>query len=262
MKKQLSGKVAVVTGSAIGLGAAIAAAFHREGAKVVVTGYPVDRARALARTFGRRGLYVPGDFRDVGETRGVVRAAIEAFGGVDILVNNAAITDRCTLEELTPEFFEAQININLRAPLFLAQAALPSLKKRRGSIINIGSVNAHVGWQNLLVYSAGKAALVTASKNMANAFKYSRVRVYCLNPGWIDTEGERLMMKKLGHPADFLDREGRRFPIGRLMKPSEIAEVALFLASSKGEPFSGQVIDLEQFPLGCLFHPKDTEPMQ
>ena len=77
-----------------------------------------------------------------------------------------------------------------------------------------------------------------------------------------DTEGERIMMKKLGHPADFLDREGKRFPIGRLMKPSEIAEVALFLASPKGMPFSGQVIDLEQFPIGCLFHPKDTEPLQ
>jgi NAD(P)-dependent dehydrogenase (short-subunit alcohol dehydrogenase family) len=262
MAKPLSGKVAVVTGSAIGLGAAIATAFHREGAKVVLTGYPVERARSLAKKLGRQAAFVEGDLRDVEGTRGVIRGAIEAFGGVDILVNNAAVTDRKSLEELTPEFFETQVNVNLRAPLLLAQAALPFLKKRKGSIINIASVNSYIGWQNLIVYASTKGALVTASKNMANAFKYSRVRVYCLNPGWIDTEGERIMMKKLGHPAEFLDKEGKKFPIGRLLDPAEIAEVALFLASEKGAPFSGQVIDLEQFPIGALHHPRDTEPMQ
>jgi NAD(P)-dependent dehydrogenase (short-subunit alcohol dehydrogenase family) len=262
MSRLLEGKVAVVTGSCIGLGAAIAAACAGEGARVVVTGIPADRGRALAATLGNGSFFVEGDLRDVKATRNIIAAALEKCGGIDILVNNAAVSERASLEDFTPEQFDAVFHINLRSVLLLSQAALPSLKERKGVILNVGSVNSYVGWQNLLIYSASKAAIVTASKNMANALKYARVRVYCINPGWIDTEGERAMMKKLGHPDDFLDQEGKRFPLGRLMKPAEVADAVLFLVSGRAAAFSGAVIDLEQFPLGCLHHPMDTEPMQ
>ena len=262
MSRQLEGKVAIVTGSCIGLGAAIAAALAGEGARVVVTGIPVEKGKALAAKLGNGSFFVEGDLRDVKATRNIVAAALEKCGGIDILVNNAAVSERAGLEDFTPEQFDAVMHINLRSVLLLSQAALPSLKQRTGVILNIGSVKAAVGWQNLLIYSASKAGIVTASKNMANALKYARVRVHCVNPGWIDTEGERAMMKKLGHPDDFLDREGERFPLRRIMKPSEVAEAVLFLVSPKAAAFSGGVIDLEQFPLGCLHHPMDTEPMQ
>jgi NAD(P)-dependent dehydrogenase (short-subunit alcohol dehydrogenase family) len=262
MSKALAGKVAVVTGSSIGLGAAIATTLAREGARVVVTGIPHDRGRSLAGTLGNDSFFLEGDLRDVGETRGIVEATLQKCGGIDILVNNAAISDRASIEDFTPEYFDRVIQVNLRAPLLLSQAALPSLKKRGGVILNVGSVNSYAGWQNLLVYSAAKAGLVTASKNMANALKYTRVRVYCINPGWIDTEGERAMMKKLGHGDDFMDQEGKQLPIGRLILPSEVAEVVLFLVSDKAAAFSGTVIELEQFPIGCLTHPKATEPFQ
>jgi NAD(P)-dependent dehydrogenase (short-subunit alcohol dehydrogenase family) len=262
MSKALAGKVAVVTGSSIGLGAAIATTLAREGARVVVTGIPEDRGRALAAALGNESFFVAGDFRDVKETRGVIETALAKCGGIDILVNNAAISERASLEDFTPEYFDRVIQVNLRAPLLLSQAALPSLKKRGGVILNVGSVNSYAGWQNLLVYSAAKAGLVTASKNMANALKYTRVRVYCINPGWIDTEGERAMMKKLGHGDDFMDQEGKQLPIGRLILPAEVAEVVLFLVSDKAAAFSGTVVELEQFPIGCLTHPKATEPFQ
>jgi len=262
MSKVLEGKVAVVTGSCIGLGAAIATALAGEGARVVVTGIPVEKGKALAAKLGNGSFFVEADLRDVKATRGIIEATIKKCDGVDILVNNAAISERASLHDFTPEQFDAVMHINLRSVLLLSQAALPSLKERAGVILNIGSVNASVGWQNLLLYSAAKAGIVTASKNMANALKYARVRVHCVNPGWIDTEGERSMMKKLGHPDDFLDREGKRFPLGRIMKPSEVADAVLFLVSPKAAAFSGCVVDLEQFPLGCLHHPMDTEPMQ
>jgi NAD(P)-dependent dehydrogenase (short-subunit alcohol dehydrogenase family) len=262
MSRDLEGKVALVTGSCIGLGAAIARVFAREGARVVVTGLPEDRGRALAAELGGGALFLPANLLDAAQTRGLVRETLRLCGGLDILVNNAAISDRATLEEVTPELFDRQMHLIVRAPILLAQEALASLKARTGCIVNVASVNAYMGWQNLLVYASAKAALVAASKNLANALKYARVRVYCLNPGWIDTEGERSMMERLGHGKDFLDREGRELPLGRLLKPEEVAEAALFLASPKGAPFSGQVLELEQYPLGAMCHPKHTEPMQ
>jgi NAD(P)-dependent dehydrogenase (short-subunit alcohol dehydrogenase family) len=254
-----SGKVALVTGSCIGLGAAIAERLAADGARVVVTGYPVERGQALAAKLPNQAVFIPADFRSADETSALARRAIELCGGIDILVNNAAVSARATLDQLSPELFDTQFHIIVRAPLLLVQAALPSLKARQGVVINIGSVNAAVGWPDLIAYSAAKGALVTASKNMANAFQHARVRVYCLNPGWIDTEGERALMSKLGHPADFLDREGRKFPLGRLMKPEEVAEVVGFFASDKAAAFSGAVVELEQFPLGCLHPPMEKE---
>lgn len=255
----LKGKTALVTGSCIGLGAAIAERLAADGARVVVTGYPVERGKALAARLPNQAVFIPADLRNAAETSALARKAVELCGGLDILVNNAAVSDRATLEQITPELFDTQFHIIVRAPILLAQAALPSLRERKGVIVNIASVNAAVGWPDLLVYSAAKGALVTASKNLANALQHARVRVYCLNPGWIDTEGERALMAKLGHPADFLDREGRKFPLGRLMKPEEVAEVVGFFASDRAAAFSGAVVELEQFPLGCLHPPMEKE---
>lgn len=259
MKPSFAGRVALVTGSCIGLGAAIAERLAAEGARVVVSGYPVERGQALAAKLPNGAVFIPADLRKADETSALARKAVEVCGGVDILVNNAAVSQRATLEELTPELFDTQFHIIARAPMLLAQAALPSLKERRGVIINIGSVNAAIGWPDLLAYSAAKGALVTASKNLANALQHERVRVYCLNPGWIDTEGERNLMAKMGHPPDFLDKEGEKFPLRRLMKPQEVAEVVAFFASDKAAAFSGAVVELEQFPLGCLHPPMERD---
>ena len=255
----LAGKTALVTGSCIGLGAAIATRLAADGARVVVTGYPVERGKALAAALPHGALFLPADLRNAAETSALARKAVELCGGLDILVNNAAVSDRAGLEQITPELFDTQFHIIVRAPILLAQAALPSLRERKGVVVNIASVNAAVGWPDLLVYSAAKGALVTASKNLANALQHARVRVYCLNPGWIDTEGERALMAKLGHPSDFLDREGKKFPLGRLMKPEEVADVVAFFASERAAAFSGAVVELEQFPLGCLHPPMDKE---
>src|SRR6185436_9445315 len=156
--------------------------------------------------------------------------------------------------------FDRQVAVNLRAPLLLAQHAMRSLRSRQGVVINIGSVNAFMGEPRLLVYSATKGALQTASRNLANSLKFDRVRVYCLNLGWVDTEGERAILAKLGHPPDFIDKQGTRWPLERPLKPQEVAEVCLFLASDKAAPFSGTVIELEQFPTGALGAPARKGP--
>lgn len=256
MGKLLTGKVAVVTGSTQGLGAAIATLYVNEGAKVVLTGLSSKDRSALAKKLGKNAVFEQTNLVRVDDCRRLIDVALKRYGKVDILVNNAVDATRATVDDVTPEIFDGIFALNLRAPLLLAQHAIKSLRKQRGVIINIGSINAFMGEPSLLVYAASKGALQTASRNMANYLKFDRVRVYCVNCGWMDTEGERAMMTQLGHSADFLDRAGKDWPLGRILKPSEIAEVALFLASDKGAPFSGQVIELEQFPTGALGAPQ------
>ena len=250
---ELAGKVAVVTGATQGMGAAIARRLASAGADVVISGRSESKGAAVLASLekmGARAALAVADLMEVEACRGVVQTAVERFGGVDILVSSAALNTRATLEEFTPEMFDQVFHLNVRAPLLLAKAALPSLRERTGVIINIGSVNGLMGWPNLLVYSASKGALITLSKNLGNALKYDRVRVFCLNVGWTDTEGERATMKQLGLPGDILEQQGKRLPIGRLMKPEEIAEFCAYLASPRAVAFSGAVIDLEQYPMG------------
>jgi NAD(P)-dependent dehydrogenase (short-subunit alcohol dehydrogenase family) len=255
-KKLLAGKVAVVTGSTQGLGAAIATLYVQEGAKVVLTGLSARDGTALAKKLGRNTIFHQTDLARVDDCRSLIDVATKRFGGVDILVNNAVDATRATVDDVTPEIFERIFAVNLRAPLLLAQSAISSLRKRQGVIINIGSINAFMGEPSLLVYAASKGALQTASRGLANYLKFDRVRVYCLNVGWMNSEGERAMMKRLGHPDDFIERAGKGWPLGRILKPSEVAEVALFLTSSRAAAFSGQVIELEQFPTGALGAPQ------
>ena len=258
MGKALEGRVAVVSGATQGIGAAVASLFVAEGARVVLGGRSRAKGEALARKLG--AVYQETDLARVDDCRALADAALRAFDGIDILVNCAADTSRSTVDDFTPEFFEHQFAVNVRAPLLLAQRAAPSLRKRKGVIINIGSVNAFMGEPKLLVYSATKGALQTASRNLANSLKFDRVRVYCLNLGWVDTEGERAILARLGHPPDFIDRQGTRWPMERPLKPAEVADVCLFLASDKAAPFSGTVIELEQFPTGALAAPVREGP--
>ena len=258
MSKQLEGKVAVISGSTYGLGATIAEFYVREGAKVVVSGRSKAQGDALVKKLGEHAIYQETDLGNVESCKALIDAGVKAFGGIDILVNCAADSSRSTVDTFTPEHFERQYNINLRAPLLLAQYALPSLRKRQGVILNIGSINAYMGEPSLLIYASTKGALQNASRNLANYLKFDRVRVYCLNVGWMDSEGERQMMAKLGYPPNFIDETSKAWPLGRILKPSEVAEVCLFVVSDKAAAFSGTVIELEQYPTGPLSPPVRT----
>jgi NAD(P)-dependent dehydrogenase (short-subunit alcohol dehydrogenase family) len=256
----LSGKVAVITGGTQGLGAAVGELFVKEGARVVLGGRSREKGEAVAGRLGDRAVFQRTDLAQARDCRALLEAAVRAFGGLDILVNCAADTSRSTVDDFTPEFFDHQFAVNVRAPLLLAQYAASELRRRQGVILNIGSVNAFMGEPKLLVYAATKGALQTASRNLAHALKFDRVRVYCLNLGWVDTEGERSILARLGHPPDFMERQGKRWPLERPLQPREVAEVCLFLASGKAAPFSGAVIELEQFPTGALSAPGREGP--
>jgi len=246
----LAGKAALVTGSTQGLGAAIARRFASEGARVVVTGRNRARGWAVARSLGPGSRFIPADLSRPPEARRLAAKTLAAFGGLDILVNSAALPERCEFLTFKTEQFDRLFHTNLLAPLLLMQGCARALAARTGVVINIGSVNAYVGQSDLLLYAATKGGLMTASKNLASSLRDARIRVHVLNTGWMDTDGERVIQAGLGKPADFLDEAGRQQPLGRLILPCEVAEVCLLLARDETTVFSGSVIDLEQFPVG------------
>ena len=251
MSGRLKGKLALVTGSTQGLGAGIARSFVAEGARVVVTGRNEERGRKVAKSIGHGTVFIPADLVDPDEVRRLAAEALKALGGLDILVNSAAMPERSNLDTFTADQFDRLFHCDVLAPLLLAQAARKALAARTGTIINIGSVNAYMGDGNLLVYSSTKGALVTATRNLAAALQYDRIRVHVLNCGWMDTEGERAIMSGEGHPPNFLDEAGQFRPMGRLITPAEVAGACVWLASDEAAVFSGTVIDLEQHPVGA-----------
>jgi NAD(P)-dependent dehydrogenase (short-subunit alcohol dehydrogenase family) len=203
-----------------------------------------------------RALYVRADLSRVDDCYAVVDEALGQFGRLDVLVNNAASVKRGTLENTTVEGFDQMIALNLRAPFLLMQRALPTFKAQMeregagGVVINIGSVNAYIGAPQLMAYSASKGGLMTLSRNLANSLGDLRIRVHVLNVGWTLSEGEVQVQLGEGAPTDWAERAGATRPWGRLLLPEDIAAAVAFLASDEARVFSGEALDLEQYPLG------------
>jgi NAD(P)-dependent dehydrogenase (short-subunit alcohol dehydrogenase family) len=180
-----------------------------------------------------------------------VRFATERFGGLDVLVNNAGIFTRGDLESTTLELWERIIAVNLRAPFLCMQEAVTHMKaSRRGSIVNIGSVNAYIGQPNLHAYSVSKGGLMTMTRNAAAYLSAYRIRVNQLNVGWTLTEGEHRVKLAEGKGEDWVEDALRTRPFGRLLLPQDIAHAAAYFASDESEMVTGSVLDLEQYPVG------------
>ena len=246
---QLAEKSILVTGSTTGIGEAIARCACREGANVMLHGREIERGHALVAELGPQAEFVAGDLSDAAVPATLVQAAVEAFGRLDGIVNNAAWVVRSDIETTDAALFDKVLATNVRAPFLLTQAALPYLKESRGCVLNIGSMNAYTGESNLLAYSVSKGALMTLSRNLADALCYDGVRVNHFNVGWVLTPNEYHYKVNDGLPTDWPDHVPAQFaPRGRLMKPEEIAAAAIYWLSNASRPFSGSVIDLEQYP--------------
>jgi NAD(P)-dependent dehydrogenase (short-subunit alcohol dehydrogenase family) len=255
MTGRLQDRIAVVTGSTSGIGKGIAQHFASLGARVVVHGRDAGIARGVAEEISRDGGDADafsGDLADPEACRGVIQFAIERFGAIDILVNNAASTARSSVESTTLEFWDRMMAINLRAPFLCMQAAVPHMKTRqRGSIVNIGSVNAYVGHPNLHAYSVSKGGLMTLTRNASADLGCYRIRVNQINVGWTLTEGEHRVQRLEGKPENWADAVVATRPFGRMLLPIDIAHAAAYFASDESECVTGSVLDLEQYPVGA-----------
>jgi NAD(P)-dependent dehydrogenase (short-subunit alcohol dehydrogenase family) len=253
----LTGKVAVVTGSTSGIGRGIAEHFAGLGSNVVVHGR--DRGDGLetvrrVKAAGRDAEYFDGDLANEEVCRALIRFAVERFGGLDILVNNAADTGRGDLEHLPVARWDAMMAVNVRAPFILLQESIAPMRRRGGgSVVNIGSINAYVGAPKLGAYSVSKGALMTLTKNAASLLNRDRIRVNQINVGWTLTEGERRVKRdEEGKGEEWIADAIATRPFGRLLAPLDIAYAAAYFASHESECVTGSVLDLEQHPLGLL----------
>ena len=248
-------KVALVTGSTSGIGRGIAEHLASLGAAVVVHGRNEAQAEALAGRLaaaGHQAAAVVGDLADVDACRRAVRFTVERFGGIDVLVNNAANTARGYLEDVPVEVWDAIMHVNLRAPYLCLQEAVKSMKTRGGgSIVNIGSVNAYIGEPKLGPYSVSKGGLMTLTRNAASTLNRYRIRVNQINVGWTLTEGEERVKRLEGKGEDWVDEAVATRPFGRLLSPHDVAIPVAYFASDDSALVTGTVMDLEQYPVGA-----------
>ena len=253
----LAGKVSIVTGSTSGIGRGIAEHFAALGSDVIVHG--LDRAEGLetvrrVTAIGGNGEYFDGDLSSEEVCRALIRFAVGRYGGLDILVNNAADTGRGDLEHVPVARWDRILAVNLRAPFILLQESIAPMRARGGgSVVNIGSVLAYVGEPKLGAYSVSKGGLMTLTKNAASLLNRDRIRVNQINVGWTLTEGERRVKREQeGKGDDWIAEAIATRPFGRLLAPRDVAYAAAYFASSESECVTGSVLDLEQYPPGAL----------
>jgi len=248
---RLEGKVIIVTGSTSGIGEAIARRFVAEGARVLVHGLEEDLGEAVVRSLGKAAVLHVDDLERPEAPPRVIGAALDAFGQLDGLVNNAARVQRGTIETTDAAAFDGVIAVNVRAPLLLIRAALPALSRARGAVLNIGSVNAYCGEPTFVAYSASKGALMTLSRNLGDTLHREHgVRVNQINPEWVLTEGEKRVQERQGNAPDWFLKVPKVFaPSGRLILPEEIASAAVYWLGDESRPISGSVMDMAQFPV-------------
>jgi 3-oxoacyl-[acyl-carrier protein] reductase len=234
---KLDGRIALITGGASGIGAAIAELFAKEGARIAILDLNPEKAAAFAEKIG--ALAVHADVSDETMVKAAFTKVRKELGDVDILVNNAGIDTTCELADMPTEMWDRMINIHLKGTFLCTREVLPAMKSRRwGRIINLSSQLAHKGAPTMVHYCAAKAGIMGFTRSLAYEVARDGITVNCLNPGPINTP------LLLGLPADWLESKRKELPIGRFGEVGEVAPAALLLASDEGSYFIGASMNM------------------
>ncbi|MHA3795397.1 SDR family oxidoreductase [Sphingomonas sp. YL-JM2C] len=251
----LEGRVALVTGGASGIGAAISRAFHAKGAYVgVASNQPqdeLDRFCGALDSTGARARPFRCDLTAPAAIEELIERATEAFGAIDILVNCAGLFARAPIEEMPVETIQAITAVNLVAPMLLTRAVIPQMRRQgRGNILNIASVGALMTVEHTAVYAATKAGLAQFTKVVAGGLGASNIRINAIAPGSVRTPMTGFADEEMTEEmkADLARRSAlSRSPSGQvLLEPSQVAEIALFLVSDASSAIHGSLVLADQ----------------
>jgi NAD(P)-dependent dehydrogenase (short-subunit alcohol dehydrogenase family) len=242
-----AGKQVLITGASRGIGLAAAKEFLARGARVAINGRTEQSvATAISELSDRdRVVAAPGDIRTVDGCESVVRTAIAALGGVDVLVNNAGVSIDSKIEQSDEAIWDETLDINLKGTFFCARAALPELRKHGGAIVNLASVSGLLGSVEGAVYSASKGGVVNLTRALAMELAPD-IRVNCVCPGWVDTDMLRRDYVDLAADPAAAEREAiDEAPLKRVATPEEIAKAIAYLASHDARFITGVALPMD-----------------
>jgi NAD(P)-dependent dehydrogenase (short-subunit alcohol dehydrogenase family) len=237
---RLDGKVAIVTGGASGIGAATVRRFVAEGAYVAVADVNDALGEALARSLGEHAAFAHTDVTSLTDLEATVRFAVERWGGLDVIHNNAAATGGGYVGEMAPEAWRWSLDVMLNGVFHGMRAAIPAMLARGGgSIVTTSSVEGLFGEPMSAPYCAAKAAVINLTRTVALEYGRRNIRANCICPGAVDTPLLALLSEVGGRSKEAM---GAQHAIGRILRPDEIANVALFLASDESSAITGAAI--------------------
>lgn len=255
---RLEGKVAIVTGASAGIGLECFKRFAREGAKVIGvarTQSTLDEALQAAQAGcadGGEAAVLAGDVSKAETAQRAVALAAERFGGLDILVNNAAVGwtyekvrpgSMKPLADTPPDLWQHILEINLHSVYYMIHDAIPAMRKRgAGAIVNVASIGGVRGLWDAHTYTAAKGAIVNLTRSLALTYGRENIRTVCVAPGLTDTGMITNKLDELGRPFDHEETKYMLSPMGRIGEPTEVANVCLFMASDEASYVNGSVV--------------------
>src|SRR3989440_8474453 len=249
MSNRLQEKVVIVTGAAQGIGFGCARLLAAEGAAVVLGDIQKERGEqsaAIIRKEGGEALFCPADVREEQRCAALIEKAVQSYGELDGLVNNAGWFPRATLEQTTTELWEEVFRVNLRSAFYCCKYALPRMRDAgKGSIVNMGSICGIQSLPNLVAYGAAKGGLLSLTRTLAGAFAEHRIRVNYVIPGWIFTEGELAIQRGEGRNEQLLRKEGEKLRFGRQQKPLDAAYAVVYLLSDESSQVTGTIFHID-----------------
>jgi NAD(P)-dependent dehydrogenase (short-subunit alcohol dehydrogenase family) len=246
---RLSGKVALITGGGTGIGRAIALAFAREGASVAVAGRRLEKLCEVIGEIqkqGGAGLALECDVTRAVDVARAVKGTVERFGRLNVLVNNAGALHASTVEGISEEEWDRQMTVNLKGPFLVSRAVLPEFRKcGGGAIVNIGSVLGLFAVKDRAAYCASKGGVTMLTKAMALDHAHEKIRVNCICPSVVETDLVKGVFGETEQGQAKLKARLASIPLGRLGRPEDVAEMAVYLASEESSWLTGAAIPLD-----------------